>query len=414
MALQASGSISASDISREFGQVTNISFGAYRISQTVGGLTRPLDDGIPGPGQPIKFSEFYDKKLNVVVNYTSATTVTRVTARSDYDLNNSRVIVIGGFKSRPRSSANTKVWIHTNGTIGSNANTRNPPDRTYSALRTGSWDSNTELILDVGPSGIIIGSGGDGGNGGKATTEGLGAGRGANLTEGKPGKNGTSAIGIQYTPIVLRNRGGIISGGKGGGGGGGAGYGNYRDANVWNETIGRQTSTASGSGGGGGRGEPAGRGGLAGDAGPSLAGEAGYVTNVVAGNSGNDGTIINGGRGGNSSFLLSNIRAAGGAGGGGSPNGEFGTAAPAPTTGTNATVGISTQGGTGGNGYGTQDDGAGFLTTLGGAGGLGGYSIVANGPSDQVDIQNYAYFDENGVEQTGEISGDKIYDTPPA
>ena len=48
MALQASGSISASDISREFGQVTNISFGAYRISQSVGSLSNlPLDTGIP-------------------------------------------------------------------------------------------------------------------------------------------------------------------------------------------------------------------------------------------------------------------------------------------------------------------------------------------------------------------------------
>lgn len=405
MALQSSGPIEASDIRDEFGATngTSVRFGDYRVSQTVSGLINmPLDAGIPQSG-PIKFSDFYSKKLNVVVDYTSPTTVTRVTARSDYNANNGRIVVIGNFRQRPASSSGKKIWIHTNGTVGSDANTTNPPARTYSALLTGSWDSSTELILDVGPSGTVIGSGGAGGNGGNATTAGLSAGQGAILTAGAQGKNGTSAIGIQYTPIVLRNRGGIIRSGLGGGGGGGAAYGNDRDANVFNETTGRQTNAASGSGGGGGRGIPVGSGGLAGAAGPSLAPNGEYITNVVAGNSGSAGTILNGGRGGNSSYLLgSNHRAAGGAGGGGSPNGQPGTAAPAPATGTNGTAANSTQGGSGGNGYATQDDGAGLSTTAGGAGGLGGYSIIANASSSQVDIQN-----------TGEISGDQIYNTSP-
>jgi len=405
MALQSSGSpISADQIRSEFGATDGnaVRFGSYRVSQTVSGLINmPLDAGIP-QSNAIKFSDFYSKKLNVVVDYTSATPVTRVTARSDYNANNSRIVVIGNFRQRPTSSSGKKIWIHTNGTIGSDANTTNPPARTYSALLTGSWDSNTELILDVGPSGTVIGSGGAGGNGGNATTTGLNAGGGANLTAGAQGKNGTSAIGIQYTPIVLRNRGGIIRSGLGGGGGGGAAYGNDRDANIFNETTGRQTQAASGSGGGGGRGIPAGSGGLAGAAGPSLLGQE-YITNAVAGNSGSSGTILNGGRGGDSSYLLgANHKAAGGAGGGGSPNGEFGTAAPAPATGTNATDGDANEGGTGGNGYAAQDDGAGLATTSGGAGGLGGYAIIANASSSQVDIQN-----------TGEISGSQIYNTSP-
>lgn len=404
MALQSSGPIEASDIRDEFGATngTSVRFGNYKISQTVSGLINmPLDAGIPQSG-PIKFSDFYGKKLNVVVDYTSPTTVTRVNARSDYTANSGRIVVIGNFRQRPASSSGKKIWIHTNGTVGSDANTTNPPARTYSALLTGSWDSNTELILDVGPSGTVIGSGGAGGNGGNATTAGTSAGEAAILTGGSPGKNGTSAIGIQYTPIVLRNRGGIIRSGLGGGGGGGAAYGRDRDANAFNETTGRQTRAASGSGGGGGRGIPFGSGGLAGAAGPNLGG-GDYSTTVVAGNSGSAGTILNGGRGGNSSYLLgATHKAAGGAGGGGSPNGEFGTAAPPPAFGTNGTDGNSTQGGFGGNGYARDDDEAGFFTTSGGAGGLGGYSIIVNASSSQIDIQN-----------TGEISGDQIYNTSP-
>jgi hypothetical protein len=402
MALQASGNpISFNDIQKEFGLPPGRNLGAYRVSQTVGGLTRPLDDDIPTSGT-IRFSDFYGKKLNVVVNYTSSTTITRVNARSDYNANNSRNVVIGNFRSRPASSSNKKIWIHTNGTIGSNANTADPPNRTYCSLRTGSWDSNTELILDIGSNGIVIGSGGNGGKGGNATTSGREAGKGANLTAGERGKNGTSAIGIEYTPIVLRNRGGIIRSGRGGGGGGGAAFGNDRDANVFNETTGRQTRAASGSGGGGGRGIPAGTGGSGGDAGPNK-GSGEYTTRVVEGNSGNNGTILNGGRGGDSVFLLDRPhRAAGGAGGGGSQNGESGTQAPSPATGTDGTDGTADQGGTGGNGYSRQDDGAGRSDTLGESGGLSGYAIIANASSSEVDIQN-----------TGEISGDQIYDTSP-
>ena len=72
MALQASGtSISASQIRDEFGATsgTSVNFGAYRVSQTVSGLLNmPLDAGVPQSGE-IKFSDFYSKRLNVVVDY---------------------------------------------------------------------------------------------------------------------------------------------------------------------------------------------------------------------------------------------------------------------------------------------------------------------------------------------------------
>ena len=115
MALQASGQISASDISREFGQTTNISFNAYRISQTPpnSDLTLPLDTGIPTSGE-IKFSDFYSKRLNIVVNCAPTNTIqTRITARTRYN-NDNDITVIGGFRGKPSSTSGSKVWIHTN------------------------------------------------------------------------------------------------------------------------------------------------------------------------------------------------------------------------------------------------------------------------------------------------------------
>ena len=67
MAIKSSGSsLAFSEIEAEFGANGSRSLGAYRLSQSVGELTLPLDTGIPTSGQ-IKFSDFYSKKLNVVV-----------------------------------------------------------------------------------------------------------------------------------------------------------------------------------------------------------------------------------------------------------------------------------------------------------------------------------------------------------
>ena len=79
MALQGSGQIRFSQIENEFGRNGKRSLGDYRVSDdyadrrggarvAVGNL--PLDDGIPQSGE-IKFSDFYNKRLNMVVDYYS-------------------------------------------------------------------------------------------------------------------------------------------------------------------------------------------------------------------------------------------------------------------------------------------------------------------------------------------------------
>jgi hypothetical protein len=117
------GTIKASDIANEFGASgTNgkVSLGAYRVSQTVSVLSGlPLDTGVPQGTAAISFGSLRGKKLNIVVDCTapSGEWKTKVNARQDYNDNNN-ITVIGGFKTRPSSPANTKVIIHNNGNIG--------------------------------------------------------------------------------------------------------------------------------------------------------------------------------------------------------------------------------------------------------------------------------------------------------
>jgi hypothetical protein len=246
MALQGSGSISFSQIANEFGLPSGRNLGAYRISQSVGTLSNlPLDSGIPQSGS-ISFSNFYGKRLNMVTDlFSIPQNSSRRVARNRY--NNNFVIVIGGFRSRPSSSSGTKVYINVNQRIGSEkGNIFNV------ALQTGSWDSNTELIMVVGPNGSLMGAGGDGGTG---TT--------GNGTSGTPG---TSGLGIQYTATIINQ--GLIFGGRGGGGGGG-GATFRRCGKNQRGCKGGSTSTLTGGGGAGGRGFPAGGGGGGGNAGSS-------------------------------------------------------------------------------------------------------------------------------------------------
>jgi hypothetical protein len=120
-------SISASQIRTEFGATSGnpntgpVRLGAYRISQTVAGLSNlPLDTGVPQGTSTIGFGNLRGTKLNVVVDCTppSGQWRSKVNAREDYN-DATKVTVIGGFKTRPSSSAGTKVIIHTNGNIGS-------------------------------------------------------------------------------------------------------------------------------------------------------------------------------------------------------------------------------------------------------------------------------------------------------
>ena len=299
MALQASGPISFSQIANEFGTPPSKNLGAYRVSQTIGGLTRPLDDDIPISG-PIGFGSFHSKRLNIVV-YCSGN---RVVARDLYNANQS-TFVIGGFTSRPGSSSGKKVWIHTNETIGSNIPASWSPNNLYCSLITGGFDADTDLRLDIGPGGLVSGAGGDGGQGGNSGCTGAGS-------VGNNGNFGTSAIGVNYQPIIITNRGNIW-GGSGGGGGGSGSYGENRRSRRRDIIC-----YAAGGGGGGGKGIPGGSGALPGNG--TSATRA--TINAQASPGGAGGATFQGDGGGSANVSGTGASAVGGTGGsGGAPGG---------------------------------------------------------------------------------------------
>jgi hypothetical protein len=242
MALQASGQIKYSEIIAEFGTPNSGGIGEYRLSESVGTLTNlPLDIGVPQTGQ-IKFSDFYSKRLNQVVDLysTSVNNTSRQNAKDRW--NNGNVHVVGSTKTgktKPPNTIDDRVIINLNATISSVKGTQ-----THCALRTGNWDTGTSLEIEIGTSGKLYGSGGDGGTGGSA-----------NETPGTDGQTGSSALGIQY-PCTINNLG-VIQSGYGGGGGGG---GNTRTTGGGKKS-GAVTNGSSGGGGGGGAGLPAGAGG---------------------------------------------------------------------------------------------------------------------------------------------------------
>jgi hypothetical protein len=252
MPTPSSGTIKFSDLSNEFGPTTNVRLGAYRISQTVGTLSNlPLDSGVPQSGS-ISMSQIYNKRLNIVINYTNLPdNSTRLNARTSYD-NNDGVVVIGGFRPKPTNPQNIKLFVNTNTRIGSASGAI-----TNVALRTGNWrDSSnnalTSVVLECGPSSKIYGAGGKGGN-----------------------ANGTSAVGLDY-PTTVNNQGRI----QRGGGGGGAGA--FRQYAVPTGKKGKSSisSYSTGGGGGGGAGFPFGAGGS------SVGGAYGVGSNGSGGASG--------------------------------------------------------------------------------------------------------------------------------
>ena len=280
MALQGSGQISFSQIENEFGQNGERSLGDYRTSQSVGELSNlPLDSGIPTSGQ-IKFSDFYSKRLNIVVDMHSGGDEFRKSAKND-KWNNNNLTVIGGFRSKKEDGS--KIIVHVNKKFGSDKSSV-----TNCAVRTGSWNSSSTIQVDVGGEGQILGAGGDGGQGGVC------------LGGGSPGGTGTSGLGIDHNGVTVNVlSGGIIRAGFGGGGGGGGGR----------QTDKGSDRRASGGGGGGGAGFPAGNGGQPGNG----------CANGSSGSSGNETTAGDGGGGGN------NGNQAYGATGG--EGGQFGEAA---------------------------------------------------------------------------------------
>ena len=287
MALQASGQIKYSEIIAEFGTPNSGGIGEYRISENVGSLSNlPLDTGVPQSGQ-IKFSDFYSKRLNQIVDLHSiGNNTSRQNAKDRW--NNGNVHIVGSTKTgktQPPDTIDDRVIINVNATISSAKGTQ-----THCALRTGTWDSNTTLEIEIGTSGKLYGSGGDGGTGGSA-----------NETPGTDGQTGSSALGIQY-PCTINNLG-VIQSGYGGGGGGG---GNTRTTGG-GKKGGATTNGSSGGGGGGGAGLPAGSaggvstplsqgGGSAGSAGQagSLSGQAtGGAGGSEAGAGGDSGAVNN-------------------------------------------------------------------------------------------------------------------------
>ena len=294
MAIKGSGSsLSFTEIEAEFGQNGSRSLGAYRLTQNVGSLSNlPLDSGIPTSGQ-IKFSDFYSKRLNVVVNCHSGGQETRKSAKND-KWNNNELTVVGGFRSKKEGGS--KIIINVNKRFCSDKS-----NTVHCALKTGSWDSTATVQVDVG-SGRILGSGGDGG-------------RGQNGIDGsaQAGFTGTSGLGIEQNNVTVNvASGGIIRAGFGGGGGGGGGR----------QVDKGEDRRASGGGGGGGAGCPPGAGGPRGTTG-SLGSDGSAGTETTGGGGGGGGNNENqafGGSGG------SGGQAQGGPGGGSGGAGTNGAA----------------------------------------------------------------------------------------
>ena len=311
MTIKNSGSeLAFSEIEAEFGQPDNgRSLGRYRRddsefkNKSMGQLSNlPLDTGIPASGE-IKFSQFYGKKLNMVIDYyddtgTSGGEASNVLNRQDNGANtlaatwrynnlSNRVKVVGGYRDRPTGSVSgynlsssgwqggKKIFIHVNKQIGS-AKAGSNSDRNKVALRTGNWPSGTTLQIDIGSSGRIQGAGGNGRQG--ATNS------------GTPSQafTGTSGLGIEY-PAQINNNG-IIRCGYGGGGGG---AGSWSDPNKNPRDFGR-----SGGGGGGGAGIPAGEGGTQNTGRYGSAGAGGPSDQNGKGKAGSDASFDAGGNGG--------------------------------------------------------------------------------------------------------------------
>jgi len=321
--------IKAQNIKDEFGPATNMQLGAYRVNANPGGyLTNlPLDQGIPKSGA-IKFSDFYQKKLNVIViGY--ASDGYRRHALNRYNQSTGTYIV-GQFKTTPPASGvGSRVMIDL-------GNTKTGSDLgaiTNVALRMGTgWQTYNGLLeLYIGSGGGIYGAGGNGGNGGSAGRQ------------GASGQFGSSALGIEY-PTQIWNYGNIISGHGGGGGGGGA-YGRrcgqtQKGCDQCNDTYFSQ----SGGGGGGGFGFPLGQPGQG-----STDGQVGVLSTDL-----NTGTL----------------QAADGGGGGGGSSGGGGSCQVGAIGGSGGGGGAPT-GGAGGDGQGSSTQGQ------GGAGGQAGYAILS-------------------------------------
>ena len=303
MAIKASGgnppqnSLRFSEIENEFGQNSGRKIGNYRMNNlNIGALTEvslsrdgcgiSANSDIPVDNQTIRFSDFYSAKQNIIIDFHS-NDQNRVNAKTD-KFNaanaNGNFTVVGGTNGnngpKPSNTNGKKVIIHVTKLIGSATGSVNNV-----ALRTGTWNSGTEVLVEV-DGGTVIGAGGDGGNGREATS-------------GLPGGDGTSGLGIDYDGTKIQTaEGGLIACGFGGGGAGGGGE-TKKEGGRWGRGRGPEVK-AGGGGGGGGQGIPGGAGGT------SPEGRNGTAGSATAAGDGGEGAevasrgdaTINGGLGG--------------------------------------------------------------------------------------------------------------------
>ena len=273
--------LSFSEIATEFGNPIDNKLGNYRNTTTkswdLG--TLPFDSGIPTSGS-IKFSDFYNKQLNVVVDCYDDCSDYHVNAKSQWD--NDKVIVVG--ERRGKKIGGSKVIIHVNKEIGSAAGgyganaADKETERGKCALRTGTgWSLTSKMQIDLGDSAKLRGAGGAGGKGNNPADD---------AGDIKHGREGTSALGIQHgsstnKTVINVNSSAIIRAGYGGGGGGGGAYNH--------EGKGKGGHPYPGGGGGGGAGWPVGAGGARG---------SGKFGDGAEANPGSAGTKTAGGAGG--------------------------------------------------------------------------------------------------------------------
>ena len=352
MTIKNSGSqLSFSEIEDEFGNNPGRSLGQYRRDDPSGNFDNaspsgsslsnlPLDTGIPTSGE-IKFSNFYSKQLNMIVDYfddngTSGGEANNILNRQDngantmaatwrYNNQAGRVRVVGGYRSRPTGTVSgyalsssdwqggKKVFINVNKQIGG-AKASSNSDRNKVALRTGNWPSGTTLQIDIGSSGRLQGAGGNGIQG--ATNS------------GNPAQafTGTSGLGIEY-PAQINNNGTIRCGY--GGGGGGAGSNSNPNKNP--RDFGR-----SGGGGGGGAGIPVGFGGPENAGGYGNCGKGKDLSDQAGrGKAGTDATFDANGTGGDGGDHGEGGGEAGDGGNGGDRNDASTSGSPGGQPGTN-------------------------------------------------------------------------------
>ncbi len=294
-------SLSFSEIENEFGNNVTRSMGGYRMQNlNIGDLTEVslsrdgsgpnANNRIPVDNEPISFSHFFSSKQNIIIDFYT-NNQNRVNAKTDkYNSSNpnGRYVVVGSVNNaKPSSTSGKKVIIHVNKTIGSEQNSRQ-----HCALRTGSWNAGTELLVEVGSGGFITGAGGKGGNSNRNA-------------QGDGGNSGTSALGIQYSGTVVQTTGGKIYAGFGGGGAGGGGE-TKKEGSRWGGGRGPEVVCAGG-GGGGGAGTPAGGGGTSPD-GAAFNGQAGNANSAGEGRLGANPVSrgdagVQGGRGGDGGWI---------------------------------------------------------------------------------------------------------------